>query len=64
VTRTQRGADAELVNPPAVSDPWCRGNTAYIKRLLELVGARDVSVAHVSCRARGGDKCFWRGRWA
>jgi hypothetical protein len=42
---------------------FCKGLTAYIARLFELVGARDVQVEHRLCRGQGDDECVWEGQW-
>jgi hypothetical protein len=42
---------------------YCRGLTAYIGRMFELVGAREVHVEHSLCRAREDDVCVWEGHW-
>jgi hypothetical protein len=42
---------------------FCTQLTAYIERLFELVGARDVHFEHRHCRARGDTACVFLGRW-
>jgi len=42
---------------------YCRVNGGYMGRLLELVGARGVTVDHASCVARGDRECVFRVRW-
>jgi hypothetical protein len=54
-----RGALAGFV----VHAGFCQSLTAYITRLFELVGARDVHVEHARCRARGDEVCVWAGQW-
>jgi len=41
----------------------CREMTAYMTRVLELVGAKDVRLAHPRCRAEGEEECFFTLRW-
>lgn len=44
-------------------DAMCLELCAFMARLLELVGARNVKLDHPRCRARGADACFFRCRW-
>jgi hypothetical protein len=41
----------------------CREMTAYMTRVLELVGAKDVRLSHPRCRADGETECFFSLRW-
>ena len=41
----------------------CREMTAYMTRVLELVGAKDVRLTHPRCRAEGEPECFFALRW-
>jgi hypothetical protein len=36
---------------------------SYIRRMFELVGARDVKVRHERCRATGAEGCTFEGEW-
>jgi predicted hydrocarbon binding protein len=46
-----------------VHDVFCRNLCAYLQRLFELVGAKDVTVRHVACRTRGDAECEFVFRW-
>ena len=46
-----------------VDELYCIELTGYLKRMWELVGARNVSVKHDECRAKGHDRCVWTGAW-
>ncbi len=63
VRRVDRGADASLVGAGVVHDVFCRNLRAYLHRLFELVGAKDVTVRHVACRTRGDAECEYAIRW-
>ena len=41
----------------------CTELVAYIKRLIELVGGRDVVVAHPECRLKGHRACLFTLAW-
>jgi hypothetical protein len=41
----------------------CAELTAYMTRIVELVGGRDPNIDHRVCRARGDSTCFFRMRW-
>jgi hypothetical protein len=41
----------------------CEYLGTYVHRMFELVGARDVKVAHPSCRAAGAAHCVFEGSW-
>ena len=63
VTRVDRGADAALVGAGVYHDVFCRNLRAYLQRLFELVGAKEVTVRHVACRTRGDAACEYAIRW-
>ena len=42
----------------------CHYLAAYMTRMMELAGARDVRVEHVRCRARGEADCAFDGAWS
>jgi hypothetical protein len=45
-------------------DPiYCRQNGAYIVRLMELVGAKNVAIDHPECSALRASACVFRLRW-
>jgi predicted hydrocarbon binding protein len=46
-----------------VDAPYCAFMAGYYVRLFELVGAKDVQVAHRACRARGDEACVFEGSW-
>lgn len=41
----------------------CAELSAYMVRILELVGGKDPTIDHRVCRARGDSSCFFRMRW-
>jgi predicted hydrocarbon binding protein len=41
----------------------CREMMAYMTRVLELVGAKEVRLSHPRCRADGETECFFSLRW-
>ena len=46
-----------------VDKALCEYLRAYLRRLFELVGAKQVEVRHTECRARGGKVCRFHGTW-
>lgn len=63
IRRIPLGADGALVDF-AMPDPlFCVVTSAYLARMFELVGAKDVRVEHVRCRGRGDATCLFQGRW-
>lgn len=46
-----------------VDHALCRELVGYLSRVMELVGAEAVVLEHSECRARGAERCFFRGRW-
>ncbi|HOY83000.1 MAG TPA: hypothetical protein PLB92_12775 [Rhodoglobus sp.] len=58
-----RSATAILRNWGVVDSALCRENVGYIRRALELVGARDVIVDHKRCRCSGAGECVYEGKW-
>ena len=46
-----------------VDSALCREVAAYISRLLELVGAKDVRIQHPRCRAHGEEVCAFVMNW-
>jgi hypothetical protein len=64
VTRpTPTSTQASLADFGVVDAMYCAYLAAYFGRLFELVGARDVKVAHPTCRARGDAVCRYDGVW-
>ncbi len=41
------------------SEYTCPSITAYMRRLIELVGAKGAAMVHDECSARGGRRCRW-----
>jgi predicted hydrocarbon binding protein len=41
----------------------CARLTGHLERLLELVGARNATVEHSRCVARGDEACVFEGKW-
>ncbi|HEY2510922.1 MAG TPA: 4-vinyl reductase [Polyangiaceae bacterium] len=42
----------------------CREVRGYLTRTFELTGARQVTMQHTACRARGDARCTFVGRWS
>jgi predicted hydrocarbon binding protein len=63
IRRVDHGADAILAGAGVVDELWCKNLCAYLQRLFELVGARDVTLRHPECRAHGGAHCAFVIRW-
>jgi predicted hydrocarbon binding protein len=57
------GAIATLSNWGVVDAGLCRELQAYLQRLLELCGCRNVTMDHPQCRTRGRPACEFRARW-
>ena len=57
------GVTAVLMGVPRPDRCYCAELTGYFARCLELVGAKDVSVTHPECRAKGDPRCAFVGRW-
>jgi hypothetical protein len=60
---TPTSAEGELRNFGIVDKALCAYLCAYLRRLFELVGAKQVEVRHTECRARGGKVCRFVGTW-
>jgi hypothetical protein len=56
-------ARGTLVGFGIVDARYCRYLTAYLRRLLELVGARNARILHPRCRGRGDDACILDSEW-
>ena len=52
-----------LVDWGVVDHALCRELGAYMGRVLELVGAKNVHVEHPTCRAKGDPRCVFDARW-
>lgn len=63
VTRDDRGVSAVLDGWGVVDAALCREVVAYLTRVLELVGAKNVLVEHPKCRGRADPQCLFRARW-
>jgi hypothetical protein len=48
---------------PVADELFCIHFRAYITRMFEMVGAKDVKVRHLDCRARGGTDCVFEASW-
>jgi hypothetical protein len=57
------GAFDATLSDWGVDEALCRGFQGYCERALELAGARELILTHVSCRARGATACVYRARW-
>jgi hypothetical protein len=56
-------ARATVVDSAVANELWCIQFQAYMGRVFELVGARDVKMEHVKCCARGDSTCVFEGSW-
>jgi V4R domain len=63
VRPTSTSVDALLTDFGLVDRAVCTYLEAYLRRLFELVGAKDVEIRHPECRARGGKVCKFLGSW-
>lgn len=57
------GVKAVLTGVPRPDRCYCAELSGYFARCLELVGAKDVTVRHPECRAKGDARCAFVGRW-
>jgi predicted hydrocarbon binding protein len=57
-------ASASLLRHGVVDGTLCAAMSAYMERLLELVGARSLQFEHPKCRAEGEPACVFEARWA
>lgn len=64
VERKENGASGTLFdwNPP--DEVKCVYLGAYIGRMFELVGGRQVRLTHSRCRCRGDHGCTFEGTWS
>ena len=60
----EKTATITLRNFGLRSREFCRVTTGYVGEVLRLAGARDVEVAHPSCRDDGASECVWRASWS
>jgi len=60
---SRQEARASVVDSVVADKLWCIQFQAYMGRVFELVGAREVRMEHVKCRARGDDRCVFEGSW-
>lgn len=60
---TAHSAIATLRDWGIVNPALCRENVGYIRRALELVGAREVVVDHKRCRCSNAPDCVFEGHW-
>lgn len=58
----ETSARIRLTNYPSES-VGCARITGWIDRLAQMAGARDVTVRHASCVARGAADCEWELNW-
>jgi len=63
VTRDDHGVVAVLDGWGVVDAALCRELAAYLTRVMELVGAKNVFVEHPKCRGRADPQCVFKGRW-
>jgi len=70
--RVERAADGSgpghactiVVRAPRSTAAGCRVSRAFYRRVAELSGVRDVSVAESTCTSRGDDACRFHLRWS
>ena len=60
---SEHRGEAELREWPTPDALHCAMAQGWMRRSLELCGARDVVLAHTECRARADGACRWTGRW-
>lgn len=48
----------------AVDEAQCLELGAYVERILEFTGARNVHFKHPECRGRREGRCFFQHRWS
>jgi predicted hydrocarbon binding protein len=47
-----------------VRQPWmCHVLVGYLTSHIEVLGGREVTVAHTTCSARHEKRCIWDARW-
>jgi len=64
VERLSKHEARATVVDSVVADPlWCIQFQAYMGRVFELVGAKEVKMEHTQCRARGDKNCVYEGTW-
>lgn len=63
VARRPGGARAVLRDNPTPDPLFCHELGGYIHRMFELVGARQVTLAHSYCVGRGDAECCFEGGW-
>lgn len=63
LTRDDHGLTAVLDGWGVVDAALCRELVAYLTRVLELVGAKNVLVEHPKCRGRADPQCLFKLRW-
>lgn len=66
VTRGDGGTSArgELREVEPTDELFCLYLEAYVMRMFELVGAKEVRGSHSRCRCRGAEACVFEGRWS
>ena len=57
-------ASGTLKGMDGTDEDYCAYLTAYVTRMFELVGAKEVRVTHPVCSARGGPHCVYDIHWA
>jgi hypothetical protein len=64
VTREGKGkGTAEILGMPFSDAVYCTQFNAYMCRVFEMVGAKDVKATHIACRGRGDKTCLFEGSW-
>jgi predicted hydrocarbon binding protein len=63
VRNNNREITATLTDTPFDNELFCRELCGYILRLLELVGAKNIQIAHTLCKGRGDAVCEFKGGW-
>lgn len=56
-----------MVEVSGVLTPWpefCERVHGWLRRVLELSGAQNVTIEHRSCIGRGDPLCLFEGRWS
>ncbi len=62
--KSKTHAIATLLDSAVVDELFCIHFCAYVKRMFELVGAKDVQVEHLECLAQGDSACVYDVQWS
>lgn len=60
---SERGGVLWLTDYPEPDEVMCYRITGWMEQILDLAGAKESTVTHTLCRARGGQVCEWQVTW-